>query len=483
MGVGLLSYGAYIPRLRLQRDAVAGFNAWFTGSAHAKGERAMANWDEDSITMAVEAARDCLAGFSTAPGAVHFVSTSPAFDDRQNAGVVASALDLDDETETLDLVSSQRAGTSGLIQALRAAAGGGGPVLVAAGEHRRTRSASLQERAYGDGAAAMLVGTGQTIANLVGAHTVTADLVDHYRGRGATYDYTWEERWVREEGWLKLVPAAIAGALEKAGLAASDIRFACIPGTLAKIQSQVAKAAGLREDAPRDNLAAVCGDTGSAHALLMLAHALEDAAPGDRILVIGFGQGCDALIFEVTPAIRDLPPRTGVSGALARRKPEHDVGKFLAFNDGLDLERGMRAELDKQTALSALYRNRRMIQGLVGGVCRTCGTRQFPKSNICVNPNCREWNSQDPHRFADAAGRVMSFTADMLTYSPDPPSHCGMIEFDGGGRFMADFTDVELGQVAVGMPMKMMFRIKDIDPQRNFVRYFWKAAPAAVEAI
>lgn len=480
MSVGLLSYGAYIPRLRLQRQAVAAFNAWFTGSTKGAGERAMANWDEDSVTMAVEASRDCLSGTDFVPSAVHLASTTPPFDDRQNAGIVATALGLPESVGTLDLSASLRAGTAGLIAALQMSAGGAGPVLFAAGERRRSRSASSQELVYGDGAAALLVGEGRPIAVLMASCTVTADLVDHYRGRGATSDYGWEERWVREEGWLKLVPEAIKGVLEKAGVAAETVHFACIPGTLPKIQDQVAKATGLAVEALRDNLAAVCGDTGAAHPLLMLADALESAAAGDRILVVGFGQGCDALLFEVTEAIADLPARSGVSGSLGRRKAESDYGKFLAFNDGLDLERGMRAELDKVTAMTAMYRHRRMLHGLVGGVCKKCGTRQFPKSSICVNPNCRAWNSQSDHRFADTRATVMSFTADMLTYSPDPPSHCGMIEFEEGGRFMADFTDVDLGHVEVGMPMKMMFRIKDRDLQRNFTRYFWKAAPAAV---
>ena len=481
MSVGLLSYGAYIPRLRLQRKVVTAFNSWFTGSTRAGGERAMANWDEDSVTMAVEAARDCLNGIDLMPAAVHLASTSPPFDDRQNAGIVATALDLPTSVGTLDLSASLRAGTAGLIAALQMGAGGAGPILFSASEHRRTRSASSQESSYGDGAAALLVGEGRPVATLMASCTVTADLVDHYRGHGTTTDYSWEERWVREEGWLKLVPEAIRGALEKAGVDAGSVSFACIPGMLPKIQAQVAKAAGLSEAALRDNLASVCGDTGTAHPLLMLAHALESAKAGERILVVGFGQGCDALLFQVAETVAEFPRRNGVSGSLARRKSESDYGKFLAFNDGLDLERGMRAELDKATAMTALYRNRRMLLGLVGGVCTKCGTRQFPKSNICVNPNCRAWNSQSGHRFADTKAKVMSFTADMLTYSPDPPSHCGMVEFEQGGRFMADFTDVDFGHVEVGMPMKMMFRIKDFDTQRNFTRYFWKAAPAAVE--
>ena len=71
----------------------------------------------------------------------------------------------------------------------------------------------------------------------------------------------------------------------------------------------------------------------------------------------------------------------------------------------------------------------------------------------------------------------MSYTADLLTYCPDPPAYYGMIAFDGGGRMMIDFTDVDEGKVDVGTPMRMTFRIKDVDAARGFVRYFWKAAP------
>ena len=81
-------------------------------------------------------------------------------------------------------------------------------------------------------------------------------------------------------------------------------------------------------------------DSGSAHALLMLAHALESAKPGEKIVVAQFGQGCDALLFEMTPAIADLPKRGGVSGALARRKEETNYLKYLAFNGLIELEKG-----------------------------------------------------------------------------------------------------------------------------------------------
>ena len=72
---------------------------------------------------------------------------------------------------------------------------------------------------------------------------------------------------------------------------------------------------------------------------------------------------------------------------------------------------------------------------------------------------------------------VQSWTADNLTYSVEPPQHFGMVVFQEGGRLMSDLTDVEVGGVEVGMPMRMMFRVKEVDGQRGFTRYFWKAAP------
>jgi uncharacterized OB-fold protein len=87
-------------------------------------------------------------------------------------------------------------------------------------------------------------------------------------------------------------------------------------------------------------------------------------------------------------------------------------------------------------------------------------------------------HSQVDQPFADVPARVMSYTADRLTYTPDPPAHYGMVQFDGGGRLMIDFSDVDVGEVDVNMAMRMAFRIKEYDAQRGFTKYFWKAVPA-----
>ena len=484
--IGITGYGAYVPRARLQRKAMAEANAWFAPGlrAAAKGERSMANWDEDAVTMAVEAGRDCLPATDPAKDrahvdAVYFASTTMPFADRQNATIVASALNLRDQISTFDVTSSQRCGTSAIIAALDAVkAGRTKSSLVVSSDKRKTRAASPQEMAFGDAGAALTVGDGEVIANLVASHSVSADFIDHFRGESAEFDYGWEERWIRDEGYSKIVPAAIKTLFEKAKVSGGDIAHAIIPCPFAKLDQQLAKACDIDPSRVRDNLAANLGDAGSAHAMVMLVHALEQAKPGEKILVAQFGQGCDVLLFEVTDVIGNLSKRRGVSGSLARRKEETNYLKFLAFNGLIELEKGMRAEIDKRTALSVLYRKDDMLTGLVGGKCRVCGTAQFPRSRICVNPNCKAVDSQDPFGFSEQQGTILSWSADFLTYSMDPPNHYGMITFAEGGRFMADITDVEQGQIDTGARVRMSFRVKDRDEKRGFVRYFWKAVPA-----
>lgn len=481
MTKGILAFGAYIPWRRLPRKAIADTHGWFNPAlkGQAKGERAFCNWDEDPVTMGVEAARDALAGRDRARiAAVRFASTTFPFLDRLHSGIVAGALSLPEEISAIDVAATQRAATSALIEAL----GSDSETLVIASEKRGARAASPVEMSSGDGAAAIVVGAGKPVAILLAKASRTADFVDHFRSLDNQFDYQWEERWIRDAGYMPAVLPAIKRCLELAKVAPKDVTSFCMPATLARVASTVAKAAGFEEKVVCDPLHANCGDTGAAHALVLLAATLEKAKAGDKILVVGFGQGADALLFEVTPEIANRPRNQGVAGHLARRKEEASYGRFLAFNDLIELERGMRSETDKATALSSLWRNRETVTSFTGGKCSKCGTLQFPRSDICVNPNCNALHTQEPYAFADMAGRIKSYTADRLTYSPDPPSCYGMIEFEEGGRVMIDFTDIDAEALKVGQPMQMMFRIKDIDTARGFRRYYWKAAPKAAQA-
>ncbi len=479
--VGIISHGAYIPRLRLTRSAIADAHGWLNPGlkGKAQGARALANWDEDSVTMAVEAARDCLAGFDPSRvEALYAASTTFPFADRLNASIMVSALSLGHDVRASDVTGSQRAGTTALMDACMAVGSGAvRAALVGTSDSRRAKAASTQEMDFGDAGAALLVGADNPIAALRASHSLTLDFVDHFRGAGQDFDYVWEERWIRDEGFAKLVPQAVGAVLDKAGVAADRVTHFILPCTLAKVPERIAKTCGIPGEAVRSTLAMECGEAGTSHAILMLSHALEEASPGDMILVAQFGQGCNALLFEVTQAIRALPKRRGVIGSIDAGRTETNYMKLLTFKDMLAWDRGMRAEKDGKTALTVLYRKDDMITGLMGGKCRRCGTVQYPRQRICVNPNCGAVDSQDPYPFADKKARILSWSADFLTYSLDPPQHYGMVTFEEGGRLMTDFTDVDPGTVESGQEMRMVFRVKDFDEARGFRRYFWKAAP------
>lgn len=479
---GIVAYGAYVPRLRLDRSVVAKAHAWFAPGLRGlgRGERSMTNWDEDVITMAVEAARDCLPTAQRSRiASIVLASTTAPFADRQNSGVVKEALNLDDAVATQDTGGSQKAATGALIQALQAAKGGAGDILCIASEHAKAKPASESELINGDAAAAMLVGNGTPIARFVGSHSVSADFVDHFRSGERHFDYGWESRWIRDEGYTAIAGKALVDALKKLNVAGADVAHLIVPIPVRGVPESLAKKAGIPGAAVQDNLGAVLGHAGVAEPMVLLAHVLQSAKPGAKIVLMGFGQGADVLVFEATEALAKHQHPLGVQGWLARRKPETNYMKFLCFNDLLDIERGMRAEFEQKQPLTALYRNRKAVLGLVGGRDKVTGTVQFPKSPVSVAADNLAVNTQEDYPLADVPGKILTYTADSLTYHPDPPCYYGMVEFEGGGRLLAEFADADPESVEVGKAVRMVFRIKAVDANRGFIKYFWKAVPAA----
>lgn len=481
MTIGITSFGGYIPRLRLTRMAIYEALGWFSPAIVmvAQGERSFGNWDEDSVTMAVAAARDCLVGQDRERvDGVFLGSTTLPFADRQCATLVKEALNLPDAVRTADFTTSQRAATTALSTALAAVTGGEARrILVTGTDMRQTKAATFYEMWFGDGAASVLVGDEGVVAEYVGSHSVSHDFVDHYRAAGRRTDYTWEERWVRDQGYGKILPAAIEQLLKKVGWDVGDVSTFCYPCFFKAEHKKIARALGARPEQVADNLHEVSGETGAAHPLVLLVRALETAQPGDRIVVAGFGQGSDVLAFRVTDAIADLPPRKGIAGHLADKVVTSQYTKFLKFRNLIETDLGIRAEAPTQAAPTVMWRKRKLLHGLVGGRCTKCGTPQLPPQDICVNPECRAVGTQEPYAFADRPARVKSFTGDMLAVSMSPPAIYGMVEFEAGGRFMADFTDCTLEEVAVGQPVRLVFRKRFTDEQRGMTGYFWKGVP------
>ena len=122
---------------------------------------------------------------------------------------------------------------------------------------------------------------------------------------------------------MKLVPWALEGLFADTGVSAGDVTHFVMPCVIRRVGAMVAKTAGIPGEAICDNMHNEMGESGTAHALVMLAKVLETAKPGDIIVIAGFGQGCDAVMFKVADNIERCRPQMGVSGfshgALKRR--------------------------------------------------------------------------------------------------------------------------------------------------------------------
>ena len=478
---GIYSWGVCIPRLRLARKTIGSAMSWINPALKsARGERSMCSWDEDSLTMAVEAARDAMPDASSRLDirTVMLASTTLPFADRSNATVLASALGLPEQTLAFDVTGSQRSATAALSQSLASmeSAASAEKALVTAADRRLAKAGSEQESSYGHGGAALVVGSGDGIATLIARSHLAADFVDHHRAADAPFDYVLEERWTREAGWIELVPNAIRESLRCAHVPAKEIGHLVINAPRV-VSHKIASLVGIDAERIVDPLHDKCGDTGAGHTLLLLAGALECARPGDYVLLVGFGQGVDVLLFRTTPAIRETRPSRTLPQALADRREETEYTRFLSHCGLLTAEFGMRAERDNRTAQTVAWRRHDDIYGFTGGRCPHCGTVQFPRARVCVAPECRKSGEQTPIKLAEEKARIKTFTEDWLAYSARPPLVYGNVAFLSGGNAFIEFADFAPGEAKIADEVRFVFRLKDVDRTRGFRRYFWKAAP------
>jgi 3-hydroxy-3-methylglutaryl CoA synthase/uncharacterized OB-fold protein len=461
------SVSGYLPLLRLQRKAAVAALRWSGLGGPREGTRAVAGWDEDALTLAVEAARAL-----TQPGApdeLIFASTSAYFTERAQSVLVADALALPRALRTQDVAGTRRCAISALLRALE----GHGSAIVTAGEKRETQAGSAQQLAYGDGGAACRIGDEGGARYLAGI-SLSHDLIDVYASRDHPTPYAYEERFVREAAVSKILRPAIEAVCTKAGIAPGTIAFAAVAEPVAGSYAVLAKAAGLTAPNLATELAARAGDLGASHALYAFGLALDRAKPGDIMLLAGFGSGCDAMLFEM---VEPMPGAAAMAAMVTEGQILSDYVRFLNLSGSIDLAWGMRAETVQKAQATVIDRYGRDMIGFVGGR-DSLGNVQFPKSRIPVNPALHAPEALSEVRLADDQATVVSITADRLNFTPDPPFDFGLVQFDNGARVMMEFADRPPQGFAVGDRVTMRLRIKAMDRRLGFRSYFWKAVPA-----
>jgi 3-hydroxy-3-methylglutaryl CoA synthase/uncharacterized OB-fold protein len=462
---GILGYGTYVPAYRLDRKAIA----QVLGTPSGSGARAVASYDEDTTSMGVEAGRAALRRpGSTRPLALYFATALPAYLDKTNATAIHAALGLDASAFACDMVGAVRSGVGALRAALDAAV----PTLAVLSDLRTGLPGGPDERDGGDAAVAFVCGEGDVIAEPVAFACETAEFLERWRGPGERASRQWEERF-GEHAYTPLGERTLAEALKQAGVTAASIDRLIVTGLHGRAARRVAASAGVRKDALADDLTGTMGNTGAAHAGLLLADALDRAAPEQLIAVVSLADGADVMIWRTTRAVTGRRAATTVAAQVARGVPV-SYATFLTWRGFLDREPPRRPDPEAPAAPPA-FRAEDWKFAFTGSRCGACGARHLPPQRVCVK--CHAVDRMTPERLADVPATIANFTVDRLAYSLSPPVVVGVIDFEGGGRFQCELTDVDPKAVAIGQPVEMTFR--RLYTAGGIHNYFWKARPAS----
>ena len=455
---GITSYGAYIPRYRLGKE---------TAGWGLPVEKPVGNFDEDSLTMAVAAGMDCIEGLDrSAVDGLFFATTTSPYIEKQGASIVAAAVDLGRNILTNDITNSLRAGTLAMRSALDAiAAGSAKQIMVTVADCRMGAPGSEVEQLSGDGAGALLFSGDGVIAEVIGSYSVSDEMMDMWRAEGDMSVRTWEDRFVLETGYLKILPEAVSGLMQKLNLTPKDITKACYYGPNPRRHGEMARRLGLDPETQiQEPLFGRMGNTGAAYSIMLLIAALEEAKPGDRILVASYGDGADAYLLEVTKEIEKVGPKRGIKSNLEAKRISKAVGVRGAAMRGLD---------GGPPSISARWREREEIDRLHGAKCLSCGLIQYPPQRVCSK--CHTKDQWETVRLADKKGKIFTFSLDYLVPGIDRPLAITIINFDGGGRGLFMMTDREIEDVACESPVEMNFR--KLRSSGGVHNYYWKAIP------
>lgn len=451
----------HVPRYRLAAQDVS--ECW--GSRRPAGNRAVANWDEDSVTMAVEAARRCLAAAPSARvPAVLMASTTLPYAEKQSAALVAEALDLPQDVDTLDVASSLRGGTQALRLAADRTRRSGQPVLVVVADTRATAPDTGEETTWGDAAAAILLGPSGPV-ELAWASNRYESWLSHWRLAHERYGQEADGRFVATlteglfkemfedaqkkaiEGGQRLTRVAVATAVM--GAAARAAKESSLPGDVALFGPELQRAIGY---------------TGTAASFLSLAAAMESADEGETVAWVSSGDGADAALATARVA---RPFGTPVTEAVRQARPIR-YGRYLRVRDVIG-----DTPISPYSTEIAQWRESQHAARLRAGRCGGCQALSYPPPIVCAGCGTRGDMESVP---LSRTGRLYTFTVEHLFPNPERELAMGVVELDDGVRFYCPITDVPADELRIGMRLRLSYR--RLHQGGGFINYFWKATHA-----
>jgi 3-hydroxy-3-methylglutaryl CoA synthase len=470
---GVVAYGAYIPHNRLRASEIESV----LGSGGGSDSRAVASYDEDTSSMAVEAARAALRGLpgAVSPSRVLLATTTPPYVDRSNAALVHAALGLPHDVLAVDVGGAPRSA----VGALLAAADAPGHALALLSDVRTGLPGGADERSGGDAAGAVLFGPGSAdapvLAELVSTSSVTDEFLDRWRIPGDPSSRVWEERF-SDYVYGPLAVESFGAALKQADVAPDEVDHLIVSGLATKAVRQFARSSGVRKEALAPDLTKAIGNSGTAQPAVLLADVLDRALPGQTIVLVLLADGATTLVLRTTDAIGQ-DRRSGaptVAEQLAGGDDTLSYATYLTWRGMLRREPPRRPEPDAPAA-PPTHRAEGWKYSFRGSRCDECATVNLPPNRVCYE--CGTTDRMTPVPMADVPATVATYTVDRLAFTPSPPMTAVVVDFKGGGRFRCELTDAG-PDLAIGDAVEMTFRkLLTADGVHN---YFWKARPARI---
>jgi hydroxymethylglutaryl-CoA synthase len=487
MTVGIVGFGCYIPKYRIDRMEI--FNAFKApGEKEMRGLNAVNGKDEDSLTMAMEAAENAFIQ-SGVPvedlKGLYMASSSPPYNEQPMGNYLGLLLDMPSDATMVDMGHSSRMGTTAIQTAMDAISNGRMKnAMVVATETRHAIVGSDLESNLGNGAGALVLGKENTLADIEDMFSYYSLFTDRWRGKDdygvRSYDY----RYTRNEGYSKHVLKGIEGLFKKTGLQVSDCDHVVLQQIDSRMTKVIAKTAGFSEQqmALAGKVITNIGDCGSAHVFLGLNAVLEHAKPGERILVVSYGNGStDAMTLKVNGAIEDKR-KTVFKRARGPFYSEYLASsQEITYTDFLQhigyLQRVDKAHMHLSIPpvspfIQRSYKEHFQLNALECANSE-CGFVNFPPSQrkICVRCGKTEFK---PYKIA-RTGKIASFSVNYYMPAPLPyPMPLMTCEMDDGrGRMSAQGTEWNIEDVKIGAPMELVVRI--LDKSRGVTVYAHRA--------
>jgi len=463
--IGITNCSYHVPFCRLEREKIG--QAWARRAG--KGERAAIYFDEDALTLGLEAAQRCLEEKGKAGiDALYFASTSAPFWQRSSASFMAAACDLPAECETMDFAGSLRSATSALRAGIDALNSGRlARVLIAAGDVRGGQPGEGEEEWFGDAGSAVILGREGVIAEILGMASRSDDFLDEWRRDTDGFIQTQSSRFTTERGYQASLVAVGKALLQKHSVQPQDCAKIILPSPDGRAQVNAAKKLGFQDAQIQNPLFQEVGACGSAAPFLLLAVALESAKPGDRLLLLAYGDGADGFLLQVTDEIGKRSLSRSLSDHLSEKRlySSYQIYKkmreYYAENeDGADLSNVFLAKEEKQNVR------------LYGTHCLRCGTRQYPLARVCIACQNHDSLQEVP---LEHSGQVFTFTRDHLYVAPDSPTIMSVVDLNQGGRLYIQMTDVDPEDVRIGDEVVLTLRRRKEAPTMH--HYYWKCRP------